>query len=81
MIELGWYQGEPVKNILVRNKSGTFTEYLPVKHGRWALDADHLEYCSCCGSYMPYDTILCEDCPTNFCPSCGAKMDREDDNG
>lgn len=75
MIELGWYQGEPVKNILVRNKSGTFTEYFPLKHGQWEKVG-----------YGITERVRCSYCKSTdgawmrppFCSQCGAKMDLEE---
>lgn len=54
----------------------------PVRHGRWGIVED--EYggyvkCSVCGDEF---TSWEGDCAiTRYCPSCGAKMDLEDDNG
>lgn len=47
----------------------------PVRHGRKIEDGDIgcFWLCSLCGKCLPYGA--------NYCPSCGAKMDLEDDNG
>ena len=73
MRELGFYEGEPVKNILVRNKSGGFTEYLPVVNGRWIAQDETFTHfmCSACESKNHRGG-------DNYCPNCGAKMDLED---
>ena len=40
----------------------------PVRHGAWEYNhGDNIPYCNMCA--MP------QDVPTNFCHSCGAKMD------
>ena len=55
-----------------------------VVHGRWILlgknehdyETSVEEKCSLCGRYVyRYDTELQD----NYCPSCGAKMDKEDE--
>lgn len=44
------------------------------QHGQW-IDStsrgSYSIYCSCCGSHK--ETI----CPSDYCPSCGAKMDAQ----
>ena len=56
----------------------------PVVHGRWILlgknehdyETSVEEKCSLCGRYVyRYDTELQD----NYCPNCGAKMDKEDE--
>lgn len=52
----------------------------PVRHGKWELSKNYVGYCSC---------SLCSDCYVEpewvdslhwrFCPSCGARMDGEND--
>lgn len=64
----------------------------PVRHGRWIevdrktwrtgdgskIDTTVEEKCSCCGCYVVrYETVSQE----NYCPSCGAKMDAEVQDG
>lgn len=46
----------------------------PVRHGRWESNSpdDIVVYCSQC--MMP------QDAPSNYCPSCGALMDKEDEH-
>lgn len=46
----------------------------PVRHGRWESNGpdDIVVYCSQC--MMP------QDAPSNYCPSCGALMDKEDEH-
>ena len=57
---------------------------MPVVHGRWILlgknehdyETSVEEKCSLCGRYVyRYDTELQD----NYCPNCGAKMDKEDE--
>lgn len=49
---------------------------IPVVHGRWLNIPDKPEWdqkmCSVCGDYF------C--CQVNYCPNCGAKMDRSDND-
>lgn len=54
-----------------------------VKHGRWlTTDAyPHHLYCSVCyKTYAKNAKWVNElDLPTNYCPNCGARMDKEDE--
>ena len=45
----------------------------PVRHGRWI--ASHDEFCAC--SICKYPVYVGWN-QTNYCPNCGAKMDKED---
>ena len=51
------------------------SEYAPVVHAQWIDIPDKPEWdqkmCSACGDYF------C--CQQNYCPNCGAKMDKEDE--
>ena len=60
------------------------TDVAEVVHGRWILlgknehdyETSVEEKCSLCGRYVyRYDTELQD----NYCPNCGAKMDKEDE--
>ena len=44
----------------------------PVRHGMWI--ASHDEFCAC--SICKYPVYVCWN-QTNYCPNCGAKMDKE----
>lgn len=54
------------------------------RHGRWlTTDAyPHHLYCSVCyKTYAKNAKWVNElDLPTNYCPNCGARMDKEDDH-
>ena len=56
----------------------------PVRHGRWlTTDAyPHHLYCSVCyKTYAKNAKWVNElDLPTNYCPNCGARMDKEDEH-
>ena len=59
------------KRAIKKIPKGIIVDVAPVRHGRWI---DAREYC---GDYM------CSNCETlyctnkfNYCPNCGAKMDR-----
>lgn len=43
-----------------------------VRHGKWIDDGDCF-HCSACNKSF---TFLSEKCVSNFCPNCGAKMDK-----
>ena len=55
-----------------------------VRHGRWmTTDAyPHHLYCSVCyKTYAKNAKWVNElDLPTNYCPNCGARMEKEDDH-
>lgn len=52
----------------------------PVVHGRWVEDHDYLK-CPECGIMVKRDFTFFDDIGDwNFCPSCGAKMDLEEEN-
>lgn len=58
-------------------------DVVEVRHGRWmTTDAyPHHLYCSVCyKTYAKNAKWVNElDLPTNYCPNCGAKMDKEDE--
>lgn len=65
-------------------KSIPAADVAPVRHGKWivtkefndVLDMDVEKYtCSACGEYRLTASGLSQ--ATDFCPNCGAKMDKE----
>lgn len=58
---------------------------VPVVHGRWLYDSGSGKYfCSACDEYalsFKKDTLglgeVWEECLTDYCPNCGAKLDLE----
>ena len=60
-------------------------DVVEVRHGRWmTTDAyPHHLYCSVCyKTYAKNAKWVNElDLPTNYCPNCGARMDKEDEIG
>lgn len=58
--------GEDIKEWLGEQPT---VEAMPVVHGRWDKNHpdDTVYYCTNC--------LIPQDWPTNYCPSCGAKMD------
>ena len=68
-------QRERTEDALNRVKNAkTLTDLEPVKHGYWICGKTILNRrtCSCCKSY--FDMLEAD----NYCPSCGAKMDLEE---
>ena len=53
----------------------------PVRHGRWELTGDpSFRKCSECGAWWSSD--ITDNCFTNYCPKCGARMkEGSDTNG
>ena len=73
------------ENILEVINNIPAADVAPVRHGRWMYDSGSGKYfCSACDEYalsFKKDTLyggdLYEVCLTDYCPSCGAKMDSE----
>jgi len=70
-----------IKSILLGLKAADVVE---MRHGRWmTTDAyPHHLYCSVCyKTYAKNAKWVNElDLPTNYCPNCGARMDKEDEH-
>lgn len=75
----GYFLGMSEAEIMVSQAETADVE--PVRHGRWIdCDDEYSSYsrCSVCGDEF---TNLEADCArTNYCPSCGAKMDRGEED-
>ena len=52
-------------------------DVVEVRHGRWVDNT----FCSCCGGFDEDDEGNIIQSFHNYCPSCGALMDKEDENG
>ena len=52
----------------------------PVVHGFNTYDHDSAFECSVCG-FNDWDTLTADSGKYNYCPGCGAKMDRGGENG
>ena len=87
-----WYERDPVE-IQEQNDWNYYkhcieavpaADVVEVRHGRWlTTDAyPHHLYCSVCyKTYAKNAKWVNElDLPTNYCPSCGARMDKEDEH-
>lgn len=71
------------------NNASALVDFIPaadvaeVRHGRWlTTDAyPHHLYCSVCyKTYAKNAKWVNElDLPTNYCPNCGSRMDKEDE--
>lgn len=58
-------------------------DVIEVKHGRWITDNNKQTKCSICGRPIPIrkvrhngEVIWEDNSPVNYCPCCGAKMDK-----
>ena len=47
----------------------------PIRHGYWERDGHHIR-CSECGTYFCITDREGDSFPINYCPCCGAKMDK-----
>lgn len=57
-------------------KRKSYVEKEPVKHGKWELTNNpSFKKCSECGAWWSSD--ITDNCFTNYCPKCGAKMIKE----
>lgn len=52
----------------------------PVKHGEWKHVAGMNSKCSVCSHYFPVSEFDSRPFDINFCPNCGARMDRGADD-
>lgn len=50
----------------------------PVRHGKWIEELGMNEKCSVCGKHFPLLDFVGRPFDINYCPNCGAKMDKED---
>ena len=62
------------------NKLPTIADVALVRHGRW-IDKGEYAVCTECGvrSGTQYDGVEPIPLMTQFCPNCGAKMDKRED--
>lgn len=69
---------EDFKRAIKKIPKGIIVDVAPVVHGRWEKQSG-LYSCSECGMTCPYDVQadVIEYWACNYCPKCGAKMDRE----
>ena len=81
-----YYTGPAIERLAEYEATGLMPEEVAqVRHGRWMYDSGSGKYfCSACDEYalsFKKDTLyggdLYEVCLTDYCPSCGAKMDSE----
>ena len=49
----------------------------PVVHGHWEQVAGMNSKCSVCEKYFPVNEFVKRPFDINYCPNCGAKMDKE----
>lgn len=55
----------------------------PVRHGRWIERKEHFYFQNGCKEWINFYCSECDapnNSPTDYCPNCGAKMDRGADN-
>lgn len=77
-----WYGNDDIAEKLISNGVTV------VRHGQWIYNVESGEYaCSACGENalsFRKDTLyggdLYETCLTDYCPNCGARMDKEANN-
>ena len=55
----------------------TLYDVEPVRHGHWEQDGHHIR-CSECGTYFCITDREGDSFPINYCPCCGAKMDKKE---
>lgn len=67
-------EGEYIAEVIRNNLENMVIEAQPVKHGRWELTNNpSFRKCSECGAWWGSD--ITNNCFTNYCPKCGARMD------
>lgn len=67
---------ENVRNVI---RSVPAADVAPVVHGRWIEDHDYLK-CPKCGVMVKWDFTFFDIGNWNYCPNCGVKMDKEDED-
>ena len=78
---------EDIKPFKVKITDGKITEeveFAPVKHGTWIVtpytDYDDAWECSACGMLWTFNGGTPQDLDADYCPHCGARMDKEKDD-
>ena len=68
------------KRAIKKIPKGIIVDVAPVRHGRWEKQSG-LYSCSECGMTCPYDVQadVIEYWACNYCPNCGAKIDKEEE--
>ena len=65
------------------DEDGAAVELVPLRRGHWMTTASepHRLFCSMCLHICLIDAKVSQDSvvPKNYCPNCGAKMDKEAD--
>jgi hypothetical protein len=81
-------RGEPVEIVPIEIKENTTVDAVEVVPGRWELhgnddDCGCSYFCSNCHESCDEDWFYVHGKyrHLNYCPNCGAKMDKEDNNG
>lgn len=79
LYRLGLDNEEVIKQFLL---TACEEDVVEVRHGYWVND-NHLIKCSICGSPIPLNKVVLhgeviweDNRPVNYCPNCGAKMDK-----
>ena len=76
------------KRAIKKIPKGIIVDVSPVRHGRWLhteeplgwKDVDCMECSACHDSWIIEEDYCFDDMPLwNYCPSCGAKMDGDED--
>lgn len=72
-------------NVTLREELANFlaADVEPVRHGHWLNDESYEYICSECGKYAPFNLDIYGETVdyyhnnlTNYCPNCGAKMEK-----
>ena len=72
-------------NVTLREEIANFlaADVEPVRHGHWLNDESYEYICSECGKYAPFNLDIYGETVdyyhnnlTNYCPNCGAKMEK-----
>lgn len=81
-LKLNGWKGTPrpcdeLYGFIDRIKEQPADDVAPVVHGRWIEDHDYLK-CPKCGVMVEWDFTFFDIGNWNYCPNCGAKMDKGD---
>ena len=72
-----WCRSCVINSVLEKLREFPAADVAPVRHGRWIEDHDYLK-CPECSVMVKWDFTFFDIGDWNYCPNCGAKMDKEE---
>ena len=72
-----WCRSCVINSVLEKLREFPAADVAPVRHGRWIEDHDYLKRPEC-SVMVKWDFTFFDIGDWNYCPNCGAKMDKEE---